>query len=312
MKVVVLAGGASPEREVSLSTGEAVAEALRILGHGVEAIDPQEVRSFVESLQGSGGDVVFNALHGGAGEDGRIQAILDLLELPYTGSGYLGSALAMDKLLSKELFTHNGIPTPPWLVAPLTAEDVQSGLGGFPVVVKPSRQGSTVGVTLVKSAAELDNALREAGSFEGPALVERYVAGREMAVGVLAGEALPVVEIRPSHEIYDYECKYTKGMSEYEVPAPLEDGQRRRLRLLALEAHRILRLSGYSRIDFRLDPEGQAWCLEGNSLPGLTETSLLPKGAAAAGIDFPGLCDRILRLGAGEVRGAGTRSGQGG
>lgn len=312
MKLVVLAGGRSPEREVSLSTGEGIVEALRASGHEVIVLDPQDALDLGADLRKADADAVFIALHGGAGEDGRVQALLDLLEIPYTGSGHLGCALAMDKLLSKELFVHAGIPTPPWLVSPVSVREIEAGLGGFPVVVKPARQGSTVGVTLVHSATDLDDAVRRAESFGDVAIVERFIPGREMAVGVLGGDSLPVVEIRPSHEIYDYECKYTAGMSEYEVPAPLTDAQTGRLRLLALEAHGILRLSAYSRVDFRLDPQGRPWCLEANALPGMTPTSLLPKAAAAAGLSFPVLCERIVDFALVDRPRVGTPAGRGG
>ncbi len=327
MKIAVLMGGTSAERDVSMSTGRGIAQALQGNGHEVIAIDaaggvlvslgepadgigraPPERDELIRLAEGSLAarlrdlpemrdiDVVFVALHGGAGEDGRVQAMLDLVGTPYTGSGPLGSALAMDKLVSKDLFVSGGVPTPPWLVGRVGVEQIEAGLGGFPVVVKPSHEGSTVGVSVVKSARDLEDAFDRAEAFDGPALVERFIPGRELAVGVLGGEVLPIVEICPKHEIYDYECKYTKGMSEYLVPAPLSDELTAEVQDLALKAHGVLRLSVYSRVDFRLDENGQAWCLEANSLPGMTATSLLPKAAAARGIEFPALCDRIARL----------------
>lgn len=337
MKVAVLTGGTSAEREVALATGRGIVRALRANGHEVATIDTGEgrmlegegpwaaqgsggvgaagsdgrssaavLRAVEDGLVKSGAEVAFIALHGGAGEDGRLQALLDLMGIPYTGSGYLGSALAMDKLVSKELFSCAGIPTPPWLVTPAEARHVEVALGGFPVVVKPGREGSTVGVSVVREGGELEKAIEEAAEYGNPVLIEKYVAGRELAVGVLGDEALPAVEIRPTHEIYDYACKYTKGLTEYEVPAPLSQEEDRQARLLALRAHRILRLSAYSRIDFRMDPDGHFWCLEANSLPGMTETSLIPKAAAAVGMTFSALCEQILDLAlAGSV--AGTR-----
>lgn len=331
MKVAVLMGGTSAEREVSLATGREVARALRASGHAVVAIDtadgrllssgeggvesaaaigraPPErselvqlevghlARTLDELPERRGVEVVFVALHGGAGEDGRLQALLDLVGIPYTGSGYLGSALAMDKLITKELFAGAQIPTPPWLTGRADPDMVEDALGGFPVVVKPSREGSTVGVSVVRTAEELEAALVLAEAFAGPPIVERFIAGRELAVGVLGDEALPVVEICPTHEIYDYECKYTRGMSEYRVPAPLSPACGETVQALAVRAHRTLRLSTYSRVDFRLDEDERPWCLEANSLPGMTATSLLPKAAAAAGISFEELCDRIVRL----------------
>jgi D-alanine-D-alanine ligase len=331
LKIAVLMGGTSAEREVSLATGVEIARALRECGHEVVAIDTANGRLIgsgpaadqVASAVGAtpparnrlaavsaneiapglrempevrDTNAVFIALHGGAGEDGRLQALLDLVGVPYTGSGPLGSALAMDKLVSKQLFCHAGIPTPPWLIAPTEIPSIETELGGFPVVVKPSHEGSTVGVSVVKSGGDLEAAIGEAAAFDGPVLIEGYIPGRELAVGVLGDEALPIVEIRPSHEIYDYECKYTKGMSSYEVPAPIAPHQTEEVQALAVQAHRILRLSGYSRVDFRLDEESRPWCLEANSLPGMTATSLLPKAAAAAGTSFDRLCERIVQL----------------
>lgn len=344
MKIAVLMGGTSAERDVSLATGREIARALRRNGHDVIAIDaangrlleseeatrelPAEVgrtppaRDELNHISGgrSAADLgampeiretqaVFVALHGGAGEDGRIQALLDLVGVPYTGSGCLGSALAMDKLVSKQLFSQADIPTPPWRVAPVGPPDIEAEFGGYPVVVKPSREGSTVGISVVRSSERLEAAIAEAAAFDGPVLIERFIAGRELAVGVLGDEALPVVEIRPTHEIYDYECKYTHGKSAYEVPAPISAQLTERVQTLAVDVHRTLRLSGYSRIDLRLDEDGRPWCLEANSLPGMTPTSLLPKAAAAAGTPFDELCERIVEIALEGDTGLGTRRG---
>ncbi len=330
MKIAVLMGGTSAERDVSLATGREIARALTAKQHDVVAIDAaggrlipltgtsggpatgigrappghgelvalssSRLASQLEELpEARDADVVFVALHGGAGEDGRVQALLDLVGIPYTGSGPLGSALAMDKLVSKELFRSAGVPTPAWLVAPAEGSGIEA-LGGYPVVVKPAHEGSTVGVSVVRAPEQMDEALECAAAFDGPTLIERFIPGRELAVGVLGDEALPVVEIRPKHDIYDYECKYTKGMSEYEVPAPISPACTAEVQDLALRAHRILRLSAYSRVDFRLDEEDRPWCLEVNSLPGMTSTSLIPKAAAVAGMPFEELCERIVRL----------------
>ncbi len=348
MKIAVLMGGASAERGVSLASGRAIAQALRAKGHRVVPIDaaggrvlcdaeidaelaralgpeppdlnglpePAEgdlLRAFRETPDARDVEVIFVALHGGAGEDGRVQAILDAAGVPYTGSGPLGSALAMDKLAAKTLFIEAGVPTPPWLTGPVEPAEVERELGGYPVVVKPAREGSTVGVSVVRSRDELEKALETASRYSGPPLVERYVPGRELAAGVLGEAALPLVEIRPQHEIYDYECKYTKGMSSYEVPASLPERLTRRVQELAVRAHAALRLSDYSRVDFRLDPQGRAWCLEVNALPGMTATSLLPKAAAAAGVGFEELCDRIVSLALERAAGSnGTPIGAGG
>lgn len=338
MRIAVLLGGSSPERDVSFATGREIAQALRERGHDVVEVDTvsgplrddpvdsagvgrappssqalarlaaEEARVvFGELPEVRGADVIFNALHGGAGEDGRVQARLDLVGVPYTGSGALGCALAMDKLATKQLFEAAGVPTPTWLVGPVEPEAIERTLGGFPVVVKPSREGSTVGVSVAHSAPELREALQEASAFEGPPLIEKFIPGRELAVGVLGEEALPVVEIRPSHEIYDYECKYTKGMSEYEVPAPIGEECTREVQLLAQRVHRLLRLSTYSRVDFRLDAQNRPWCLEANSLPGMTPTSLVPKAARAAGTTFSELCERIVQLSLSRAERRGTR-----
>ncbi|NUQ13390.1 MAG: D-alanine--D-alanine ligase, partial [Gemmatimonadaceae bacterium] len=240
-------------------------------------------------------DVIFLALHGGTGEDGTIQALLDLTGIPYTGSGHLASALAMDKDLSKHLFRSAGVPTADWIMAPVSVEEVSTRLG-FPVIVKPSKQGSTVGLTLVRDPEALQGAIDEAFRHDDEVMVEAFVPGRELTVGILGGEALPVGEIIPVKELYDYECKYTKGMAVEVFPAALDGGVAATVREQALRAFRALKLRGYARIDFRLSDSGGCFCLEANTLPGMTELSLIPQAAAAAGISFAELCDRIIRL----------------
>ena len=329
MKVAVLMGGTSVERQVSLATGRAVLEALRDRGHETYAVDtargyvprdeeerllgqavgrePPDEEALLEAGRGElslgvadvpvveEADVAFLALHGGQGEDGRLQAVLDVAGVRYTGSGHLGSAVAMDKRVSKELLERGGVPTPAWSEPGAGPERIQKELG-TPVVVKPAAGGSTVGVTVVREPAELSAALDRAVRWGEDPLAERYVPGREITVGVLGGEALPVVEIHPGPEIYDYESKYTPGLSHYDVPADLDPGQVERVQELALRAYRLLRQESYSRIDFLLSEEDDRfYCLEANSLPGMTSTSLLPKAAAAAGIPFPELCERIAR-----------------
>jgi D-alanine-D-alanine ligase len=345
VKIAVLMGGTSAEREVSLASGRGICEALRGRGHEVAAIDAasgevidvqgsqggpgrsigreppepghlarlatSQLAQRLHELKESGAaDIVFVALHGGAGEDGRIQALLELVGIPYTGSGPLGSALAMDKLVSKDLFLSGGVPTPAWVVGPAGAWELESALGGLPWIVKPSHEGSTVGVSVVHTRAELQPALERAASFSGPPLIETFIRGRELAVGVLGDEALPIVEICPRHEIYDYECKYTKGMSEYHVPAPLSPEITEEVQLLAVKAHCVLRLSAYSRVDLLLDESGRPWCLEVNSLPGMTATSLLPKAAAVVGITYGELCERIVQLGLARASAAGAAAGE--
>ncbi|MFI5232150.1 MAG: D-alanine--D-alanine ligase [Gemmatimonadales bacterium] len=330
MKVTVLMGGTSAERDVSLASGLRVADALRSRGHTVTAVDtvrgalteaeervllagpvmhvlpPDQAalaRLSSETLPATvralganrGAEVVFIGLHGGQGEDGTLQALLDLTGLPYTGSGHLASALAMDKDLSKRLFREAGVRTPEWLMAPATDEDIVVTLG-LPVIVKPSKQGSTVGLTLVKDRAGLQAAIAEARHYDDEVMIEQFIAGREITVGILGDEALPVGEIIPKHEIYDYECKYTPGMAREEFPARLSPAETKAAQDLALLAFRALKLSGYARIDFRMTADGTFYCLEANTLPGMTGLSLIPQAAAAAGITFPELCERIVRL----------------
>ena len=329
MKITVLMGGTSSERNVSLASGIRIVQALRSRGHDVIPMDPARgVISASEELELSSGsvgteppsleslakfaegtflpnltgmkeiteaDVVFLALHGGQGEDGTIQALLDMAHVKYTGSGLLASALAMDKDLSKKLFRTEGVKTADWLMAPVTTEQVE-GILGLPVVVKPSKQGSTVGLSVVKKRADLAAAIEEAGKYDDEVMVEQFVPGRELTVGILGDVALPVGEIISKHEIYDYECKYTAGMAREEFPAKLSKEATEKVQQQALLAFRALKLRGYARIDFRLTSEGEFYCLEANTLPGMTELSLIPQGAAAMGISFPELCERIVRL----------------
>jgi len=331
-------GGTSAERDVSLASGVRVAEALRSRGHEVLSVDtahgilsapdeqallggkivktiPPDVQALVRlnaqlpstlrSLPST--EVVFLALHGGQGEDGTLQALLDLTGVPYTGSGHLASALAMDKDLSKHLFRAAGVPTGDWLMAPVAGEGKRErGKGGFaadverelglPVIVKPSKQGSTVGLSIVRQIGELWDAIDEAAKYDDEVMVEQFIPGRELTVGILGDEALPVGEIIPVHEIYDYECKYTAGMAQEIFPADLTPEETRMVQELARRAFRALKLRGYARIDFRMSPEGVFYCLEANTLPGMTALSLIPQAAAAAGISFPELCERIVRL----------------
>jgi len=329
MKITVLMGGTSSERNVSLASGIRIVQALRGRGHKVTALDPARgVISASEERELSSGkvgteppsleslskfaegtflanltsmkeikdtDVAFLALHGGQGEDGTIQALLDMAHVKYTGSGHLSSALAMDKDLSKKLFRMEEVKTADWLMAPATIEQVE-GMLGLPVVVKPSKQGSTVGLSLVKKREDLGPAIGEAFKYDDEVMIERFVAGRELTVGVLGELALPVGEIISKHEIYDYECKYTAGMAVEEFPAKLSREATEKVQQQALAAFQALKLRGYARIDFRLTGEGEFYCLEANTLPGMTELSLIPQGAAAMGIGFPDLCERIVKL----------------
>jgi D-alanine-D-alanine ligase len=331
-------GGTSAERDVSLASGVRVAEALRSRGHEVLSVDtahgilsapdeqallsgkvvktiPPDVQALVRlnaqlpatlrSLPRT--EVVFLALHGGQGEDGTLQALLDLTSVPYTGSGHLASALAMDKDLSKHLFRAAGVPTADWRMAPVAGSGRrEAGSGDFaaeverelrlPVIVKPSKQGSTVGLSIVREIGELWESIEEAAKFDDEVMVEQFIPGRELTVGILGDEALPVGEIIPVHEIYDYECKYTAGMAREIFPADLTAEETRTIQDLARRAFRALKLRGYARIDFRMAPDGVFYCLEANTLPGMTALSLIPQAAAAAGMSFPELCERIVQL----------------
>ena len=239
-------------------------------------------------------DVVFLALHGGAGEDGRIQSVLDLAGLAYTGSNHIASAIAMDKDLSKRLFRAAGVPTADWRMAPVGAPEIAGALG-WPVVVKPNKQGSTVGLTVVRGPEALAPALALAQRFDDEVMVERFIPGRELTVAVLEGRALPVGEIIAPGEVFDYQAKYQAGGAREIFPADLPPELAARVQELAVRAHAALKLGAYSRVDFRMDAQGRIWCLEANSLPGMTAASLLPQAARAAGIGFPELLERICK-----------------
>lgn len=333
MKITVLMGGTSSERDVSLATGIRVTEALRSRGHTVAAVDtargplspeeeqrlmaggvkkappsPDELRAMSEQTLGQmmrvlpglqEADVVFLGLHGGAGEDGTIQALLDLANIPYTGSGRLASALAMDKDLTKHVFRQHEVGTADWVLvtegsAVPTGDDLAGRLG-LPMIVKPSKEGSTVGLSIARTAAEVGPAIEEALRFDDEVIVEAFIAGREFTVGILGGEALPVGEIISKNEIYDYEAKYTAGMAEEIFPADLPDALRDEMQRQARLAFEALKLRGCARIDFRMTEAGEMYCLEANTLPGMTATSLIPQAAQAAGIGFPELCERIVK-----------------
>lgn len=328
MKIAVLFGGTSAERDVSVASAAQVVDGLRRAGHEVLAVEtsrgvlpaaqerellsqgidrapPPDLEAGVGKLPavvGSGGlkdvDLVFLALHGGAGEDGTIQGALDLAGIPYTGSGTLASALAMDKDIAKRLFLAAGVPTPKWLMTPVEPVRVVEQLG-LPVIVKPNSQGSTVGLTLVREEIALPAALEEAGRFDAEVMVEQYIPGRELTVGILDDAPLSVGEIVPlTGDIFDYAAKYQAEAADEIFPADLPDGVTERVQALGLQAHRALKLTAYSRVDFRMDPQSGLWCLEVNTLPGLTAGSLLPQSAAAAGIGFDELCERICRAAA--------------
>lgn len=338
MKIVVLAGGLSPERNVSLSTGTMVAEALESVGHQVALVDmffgvdcagkldtlfgapidqggkrvsPQapnleEVRRSRKgdspSLFGPNvlelcalADVVFLALHGACGEDGRVQATFDLLGIPYTGAGCLSSAIAMDKDLTKRL-VGDVVNTPGWKTVEYTAADIDSLVEGarLPVVVKPVASGSSIGVSIAHTEEQLRTALTEGLTLGGKTVLEQYIKGRELCVGVLEGKALPSIEILPKIGFYSYENKYQPGAAIEVTPAQIPPEMEEKLQEATLRVYNTIGLSVYSRADFILDADGQIWFLEINTLPGMTPTSLLPQEAAAAGISYTQLCERVV------------------
>lgn len=337
MKIVVLAGGLSPERNVSLSSGCKVCAALRERGHEAALIDlylgtkeepaalftapiPEELTRIgrqapdleaVRTARRDGGagqfgpgvlelcrmaDVVFLGLHGACGEDGRVQAAFDLLGIPYTGAGHLGSAIAMDKDLTKRVVAPLGVQTPKWELIRYTAEDIPALTQRLelPCVVKPVASGSSIGVSIVREREELPAALEDGLSCGGVCVIEQYVAGREIQVGILGDEALPSIEIIPKTGFYDYENKYQPGAAEEITPAPIPAEWEKRLGGAALTVFHALGLSVYSRADFIVAADGTPWFLEINTLPGMTPTSLLPQEAAAVGIGYGELCEKII------------------
>ena len=342
MKIVVLAGGISTERAVSLVTGCGVCRALRERGHRAVLVDlflgvedaPEDLETLFDATDGlcpnaeigaqapdleavrrlrrdQGpsrigpcvlelcrlADIVFLGLHGEDGEDGRIQAVLDLLGVPYIGSGYLASGMAMDKAVAKRIMESAGVLTPEWRLLEYTADETERLAAELPVpcVVKATTGGSSLGVFLPEDRAALRDALIQVRGFGGQVLWERRVRGRELTVAVLGDRALPPIEILPAERGFDYAAKYQAGGAREVCPAPVTEEEAKLVQELALKVHRALGLSVYSRADFILDGEGKAWCLEVNSLPGMTPGSLIPKAAKAVGIDYPTLCEEIVQ-----------------
>ncbi len=300
-RIGVLCGGQSSEREVSLRSGQGVREALARQGFEVVAIDPGP--DLVGQLHQAGVEVAFNALHGGAGEDGTIPALLDYAGIPYTGSGMLGSALAMNKVQTKRLLQAAGLPTPDFVYVdrgdqlPQRAAEAISTLG-LPVVTKPVSEGSSVGVSIPKTEQELHQAVAELIDKYGAALIEKFVDGTEITVGMLGVgprlQALPVLELVPHKEFYDYEAKYTEGMTELIAPARISAAHTAEAQQVAVAAHKLLDLCGISRADMHLDGQGQVWIHELNSVPGLTELSDVPAAAKAAGMSYDQVILEIL------------------
>jgi D-alanine-D-alanine ligase len=290
----VLMGGLSSEREVSLRSGEAALAALRARGY--RALPIYVDREVDLALRQAGIDVAFIALHGRYGEDGCVQGLLETMGIPYTGSDVLASALAMHKVKAKELFRIHNLPTPAYYVADADDADPVGRHGdfGFPCVVKPAREGSSVGVTIVQRETDLAVAIEEAGCFDRAVLVERYVSGQEVSVAVLGDRALGAVEIAPRSEFYDYGAKYTRGASEYFIPPRLSPDRYRGVLTQAVRAHAALGCRGATRVDMIVSDAGNEYVLEVNTVPGMTEQSLLPRIAAAAGVSFGELCEAML------------------
>jgi len=290
-RIGVLMGGLSPEREISLKTGRAILSSL--LEKGYQALGIEVDRSIATHLLKEKIEVAFIALHGPWGEDGSIQGLLEIMAIPYTGSGVLASALAMNKIMAKKIFYYHQLPTPQFQVISYGYELFEVAMDP-PLVVKPACGGSTIGTSIVKSRNELEEALKKAAEYDQETLVERYVDGKDITVGILNGKHLPVVEIVPKSGFYDYDSKYTPGKTEYIVPARLPQEIAEKAQKLGVAACRALQCSGAVRVDFRLDRKGNLMILEVNTIPGLTETSLLPMAAVEAGIDFPTLTERMI------------------
>ena len=339
MNIVVLAGGLSPERDVSLSSGTMIVNALRSLGHhailldlffGMDALPHPVARAFDATgelppyqvpeiapdldairLKRKGGysstigngvlelcraaDITYLALHGDCGENGALQAFFDLSDIRYTGSPSIGCALAMDKHVTKQLLRDANVLTPDGVLY-CSSDEIDIDAIKLPCVVKPCCGGSSIGISIANDRAALIAALTEAFRYENEVLVEECIAGMELSAGILGDEALPLIEIVPKYSFYDYQHKYQAGWTDEIVPARLDDKTTKNIQEQAIRAFRALRLSVYARIDFLLTRDGNAYCLEGNTLPGMTPTSLLPQEAAAVGITYPNLCDRIISL----------------
>jgi len=293
MKIGVLYGGSSTEREVSLNSGKAISAACTELGHDVLELDlVGDIKSLILDLLSV--DIVFNGLHGGDGENGVIPGFLKSLGVRYTGSGNESSAICMDKRVSKALVHRKDILTPNWISLGKDEHIPTSDELKFPVVVKPNDQGSTIGLTVVQDNSGLSKAIELARQYANVVLIEEFIAGREITVAVIGDKSYPIVEIVPTHDLYDYECKYTKGMTEYFCPAELPENMTKAIQESSVKIHKILGCRHYSRVDFRLDENGGVWFLEVNTLPGMTETSLVPKAAGAAGLSFSDLIQTLI------------------
>lgn len=305
MKILVLMGGTSAEREVSLQSGTAVLEALRSKGYQAEGWDFNPAKLY--EIREFNPDVVFIALHGKPGEDGTIQGLLDLWEIPYTGSGLAASAICIDKILTKKHLTLEGIPTAPYAI--INQDEYQrhpqetclnlAAKLGIPLVVKPPTQGSSIGTMIVKETALIAPALEQAFQYDQEVLVEQYISGSEVTVALLGNqdiEVLPIIEITSVNEFYDYDSKYTQGKCEHIIPARLSEELQQKVAKIAAASYRLLKCRGFGRVDFRIDESGNPYVLEVNTIPGMTKMSLVPDAARAANISFEELVDRIVKL----------------
>ena len=323
--VGLLLGGASPERAVSKHSAQGVLKVLNKLEYNVVLIDPAYGKdqpknrseyfvecdclpvlssNYIEAINSKlfdNVDIVFNALHGSWGEDGKVQSLLEFKKIPYTGSGILASAASMDKHITKSIIKHGGVSTANWILVKKKSfnfEETKKAVNkefSFPLVVKPNDQGSAIGLSICKNNKELEEGIALAFQFSKNILIEQYINGYEVTVGIIGNQVLPVLEIKPKNNYYDYECKYTDGMSEYEVPAKFPNKICKHLQSQAVLAYNSVGCKNYGRIDFILDKDYNSYCLEINTLPGLTSTSLLPKAALADGISFEQLIDRIIK-----------------
>ena len=338
MKVVVLAGGTSTEREISIISGSGVCRALQERGHqavlldvffgcsgeealagfpddfdvdGAEAAMHEKTAGLEEALRSrreffgphvlelcQQADVVFLALHGANGEDGKVQAAFDLFGIRYTGTDYLSSAIAMDKAVTKTFFEAGSVPTPRGIRLEKNGEKQELSAAGleFPVIVKPCCGGSSVGVSIAENGEEYRKALEEAFAYEDQVVVEEFIRGREFSVAVIDGQAYPIIEIAPKEGFYDYKNKYTAGCTVDTCPAALSEEKTREMQEAAVRGAAALGITGYCRLDFMMRPDGRIYCLEANTLPGMTPTSLIPQEAAALGISYPELCERLIRI----------------
>ena len=301
-RIGVLMGGFSSERDVSIRSGLAIYQALQELGYNSVLIDVG--KDIVNVLKKEKVRLAFLALHGGIGENGAIQGMLEVLEIPYTGSGVLASALAMDKEASKKIFMYHGLPVAPFVVVQRPEKNSKLRIQNselrtdfeMPWVVKPTAEGSSIGISIVKEQAGLVPALEKAFSLGKKAIIEKFVEGKEVHIGILGSRTLGGVEIKPSLEFYNYEAKYTSGLTEYIIPPQIEEAVYEKAKNIALSAHTALGCSGATRVDLRIDENATPYVLEVNTLPGMTATSLLPKIAQSAGLSFKNLIEEIIRL----------------